>query len=265
MQTAKKIKMSVFAFLIAIGSSSFVMAQNKHFPTQGVIEFEKRVNMYALIRQTVKNSPSATWLAQMFEQYQKTNPQFKSLKSSLTFGTQSTLYTPEEPLFNSNRNDWFSDDPMVQQLNTVFSDLQNRTQVTLKKVYETNYLVKDSARNITWKITDEFRNIAGYDCRRANALIMDSVYVVAFYCDQIPVSGGPESFSGLPGMILGVALPYEHVTWFATKVNLLATDDKLKTPSKGKPTDNKGLATVLKEAMKDWGNDKNRILKALTL
>jgi GLPGLI family protein len=55
---------------------------------------------------------------------------------------------------------------------------------------------------------------------------MDSIYVVAFYTDQIPVSGGPESFTGLPGMILGVALPYEHITWFATKVSEIPVDPK---------------------------------------
>jgi len=32
-----------------------------------------------------------------------------------------------------------------------------------------------------------------------------SIDVVAFYTDDIPVSGGPESFDGLTGMILQVA------------------------------------------------------------
>jgi GLPGLI family protein len=31
---------------------------------------------------------------------------------------------------------------------------------------------------------------------------MDSVFIVAFYTDQIVTSGGPESFNELPGMIL---------------------------------------------------------------
>ncbi len=57
--------------------------------------------------------------------------------------------------------------------------------------------MQDSTRKITWKITDEMREIAGFSCRRANAIMLDSIYVVAFYTDQIPVSGGPESFSGL--------------------------------------------------------------------
>src|SRR6185437_10397918 len=87
-----------------------------------------------------------------------------------------------------------------------------------KTIFDQPFLVKDSLRKIKWKITDENREIAGYNCRRANGLMMDSIYVVAFYTDKIPVSGGPESFSGLPGMILEVALPHENVIWRATKV-----------------------------------------------
>ncbi len=34
---------------------------------------------------------------------------------------------------------------------------------------------------------------------------------------HLPV--GPESFHGLPGAILGVALPHHHVSWFASRVN----------------------------------------------
>ena len=44
---------------------------------------------------------------------------------------------------------------------------------------------------IKWKFTDEYRNILGYDCRRVNGIMQDSVYIVAFYTPQIPVSGGP--------------------------------------------------------------------------
>jgi GLPGLI family protein len=126
--------------------------------------------------------------------------------------------------------------------------------------------VSDSTRKINWKITNEIRNIAGYDCRRANAIIMDSIYVVAFYTDKIPVSGGPESFSGLPGMILGVALPYEHVTWFASSVTEQPVgEDKLKAPTKGKALNQAGLLSTLKAALKNWGSYANEALKGFEL
>ena len=67
-------------------------------------------------------------------------------------------------------------------------------------------------------------------------------------------TGGPESFNGLPGMILGLALPHEHITWFATKVytdNI--SDTQLLPPAKGKKTTSSALLITLQDLMKDWG------------
>ncbi|MGZ3819475.1 MAG: GLPGLI family protein, partial [Mucilaginibacter sp.] len=133
-------------------------------------------------------------------------------------------------------------------------------------LFEEVFLVNDSTRKIKWKITDETREIAGYTCRRANAIMLDSIYVVAFYTTNIPVSGGPESFSGLPGMILGVALPHENVAWFATKVNdMTLAPGVVAPPKKGKPTDKKGLQATLKSAMQGWGAEGLFNLKAFSL
>jgi GLPGLI family protein len=248
--------------LLIITQSAF--AQNKRFTTSGTIEFERKVNMYALIKNMVKANPNNTFYVKMSEEYQKTQPQFKTMKSTLTFAKDQTLFKPIEE--NLPPNSFFGDDPNSSQLNTILTNTTLGTSITQKKVFEEVYLVKDSTRKINWKITNEIRNIAGYDCRRANALIMDSVYVVAFYTEEISVSGGPETFSGLPGMILGVALPYEHITWFATAVtDQPITDDKIKAPVKGKPTDNKQLKETLKNALKEWGSYALGMMKAFLM
>jgi GLPGLI family protein len=108
------------------------------------------------------------------------------------------------------------------------------------------YLITDSIRKIHWKITSEIKMIAGFSCRRANAIIMDSVYVVAFYTDEIIPRGGPESFTGLPGMILGIALPYDHTTWFATRVSLKqVSNTQFKSPTGEKKINNRELKDIL--------------------
>jgi GLPGLI family protein len=244
--------------------SSDLFAQNVHFVKNGVIEFEKRSNMYALIKKKI-DKDNESYLKEAFEQYKKNNPQFKVAKSTLTFTSDKSLYkwpTVEEAV-NSN---WLASDVLADLKNTVATNFDHQTSITQKSVYEDTYLVKDSIRKINWKITDETREIAGYECRRANAIIMDSVYVVAYYSNQIAVSGGPESFTGLPGMILGLALPHENVTWFATKVTEVAVPEKdLAPPTKGKPTDNKGLTAILLGAMKNWGEYAHPIYKAFSL
>jgi len=237
--------------------------QNAHFSANGIIEYEKTVNMFAILKKEM-NKDNEDWLRPFYDAYVKNNPQFRKLKSTLTFSTDKTLFTPIEDESSPSNNFWGN--VMVDQYNTIYTDVTAGNAVNQKKVYEETFLVRDSTRKINWKITSETRDIAGYKCRRANAVILDSIYVVAFYTDEIPVSGGPESFNGLPGMILGVALPHENITWFATKVtDVLATQKPIAPPTKGKPTDNKGLSKTLHAALKDWGKYAQTDLKAFSL
>lgn len=245
-------------------SFTSVSAQHSNFAFEGSIEFEKSTNMHAQILRMI-NKDNEAYYRPALEQYKKTQPQFKVLKSNLVFTKDKTLFTPIEPE-TAPRNAFFSDLPIAAQNNTIYTDLTTGKSVAQKKVYEETFVVTDSIRKITWKVTSETRDIAGYTCRRANAIMMDSIYVVAFYTDEIPVSGGPESFAGLPGMILGVALPHENITWFAKLVTPKALPAGIiMAPKKGKPTDNKGLLTTLKSVMKNWGEYAQAQLKAYLL
>ncbi|MEO6159503.1 MAG: GLPGLI family protein [Pelobium sp.] len=210
-------------FVISSGMNNIALCQFSHFTNHGVIEYEKTVNMFALLKPTDADN---TFQKMFYDKYKETKPQFQVLKSKLIFDTQKSLFTPVwEDNDKVNAGGWGGSN-IGPQINQVFTDLTTSNFTTKKKVFEEDFIVKDSVRKIDWKITSEVREIAGYNCRRANALIMDSVYVVAFYTDEIPVSGGPESFTGLPGMILGVALPNEHITWFATKITDVPVADK---------------------------------------
>ncbi len=219
-------------------------AQNAIFLSHGRIEFERKVNLWAQIDDEDWDNDD-DWKALM----RKINPQFKSTFFDLDFNGNKTLFKPGRE--NPANNKMWGDNP--GETNTVFNDLAKDLTISQKNVFEEKFLVQDSLRNIQWKITDEKRIIAGFECRRANAIIMDSIYVVAFYTDAITTTGGPESFTGLPGMILGVALPHEHITWFATKVyteNI--TDADLVPPTKGKKVNNTELLKTLKDQMPTW-------------
>jgi len=218
-------------------------AQHATFTSSGTIEYEKSSNMYALMKKAYSGGNLTTIYQQIIDQYQKTQPQFKVLKSTLVFGSNKTLFTPIVPDvpptgFNS---------PISDQFSTVYTDLDTHTAVLQKTIADATFLVKDSVKKITWKITNEVRDIAGYPCRRANGLVLDSLYAVAFYTDKIAVSGGPESFSGLPGMILLLQIPNEHVTWTATKIiGMDVAPATLVPPKKGKVVNNKQFFDFLK-------------------
>jgi GLPGLI family protein len=242
-------------FCLVLISSQIAKSQNPIFITQGKIEFEYKLNIYAQMQEDNDDS---------WKDFVKKNlPQFKTTYFNLSFDNNKTLYQPGKDNLENNKI-WFGQD--VADENIVYSDLDKQQSASQKKVFEKLFLVQDSIRKIKWKITSETRNIAGFECRRANAIIMDSIYVVAFYTDEIVTPGGPESFSGLPGMILGVAIPHQHVTWFATKLftePIKGTD--LKAPAKGKVTTNALLKQNLHESLKDWGKYADKYVRQIML
>ncbi|MBV9988704.1 MAG: GLPGLI family protein [Chitinophagaceae bacterium] len=229
-----------------------VHAQQSNIITQGRIEFEKKTNLHSIF-----DSYDEVWGAEMKKQF----PQFKLTYFDLYFTESKTLYKPGRENTDNNRL-W----ELPAENNIIYMDLARHAAVSQKTVFEKTFLVQDSTRAIRWKLTDEKRTIAGFECRRANAVIMDSIYIVAFYTDEIGVTGGPESFSGLPGMILGLAIPHEHVTWFATKLFAVpVTEQELKIPAKGSKATNAGMYSSLKSSLKDWGKWGDRYIKAAML
>ena len=121
-------------------------------------------------------------------------------------------------------------------------------------------------RKVDWKIGTEIRKIAGFDCRKAVGKIMDSIIVIAFYTDEIVPNAGPESFAGLPGMILGIAIPKMHTTWYATKLQLVEVNaNELANPKKGKKFAGKVFRSQLKDILKSWGDEGARMQWQLML
>lgn len=129
-----------------------------------------------------------------------------------------------------------------------------------KQIVGTNFVIADSIPNIQWKITNEHREIAGYNCRKAVGKIFDDVYVFAFYTDDITISGGPCSVNGLPGMILGLSIPRLYTSFIATKIDLkISNASEIKPITAKKTYDLKELKTLIEEKTKDWytyGEDK---------
>ncbi len=220
------------------------------FIVKGKIEFEKKVNLY----KQLDNEEDESWRNMM----KKMLPASKTSYFDLYFNGNKTVYTPGREVVSAQKvPEWF-DGPATD--NIVFTDLEQQNAISQKTVFDDIYNIQDSVRKMSWKITADTRTIAGFECRKATAIIMDSVFVVAFFTDQIVTSGGPESFSGLPGMILGIAVPRLNTTWFATKVELVdVKETTLLAPKKGKKTNISNLKIQLNSAMKNWGKwrDKN--------
>ena len=231
--------------ILLVALSFSIKAQEINFHTQGEIEFEKRVNTFARLKWQVD---SVNWVQRVsaLQAYLTNEEQFLVQKSTLVFNDSKSLFKPAV----SNRNvalEYFGRDPLFSQVNVIEKNFDTQTSITQKDVLNDFMVIKEPIKKIDWKFTDEVRDILGYQTRRANAIVNDSIYVVAFYTDQITVSSGPENFGGLPGMILGLALPHENVSWFATKITTTpAPETKFQFSPKGKNISREELEKTVK-------------------
>ena len=229
---------------IILLSCPFIMKAQQKFINEGKIVYERRINIH---RQFDDEEMNSEW----FKELVKRQPPFHSSTFTLDFKNNQTIYKLSGEL---EKLEWSWIMGPAKE-NVIITDFDKQSRQSMKNVFETNFLVSDSTGKIEWKITEEKRTIAGLDCRKAVGRICDSVYIVAFYTDEIAVSGGPESFEGLPGMILGIAIPRLHTTWFASKVQLtepVSKDFEVNTRGTTK-TNIPKLKNTLRSSLKDWG------------
>lgn len=215
----------------------------------GKIEFERKVNMHAQMEEMEGNA----WIEKMKAQL----PKFNSTFFDMIFDTARVIYKPGREVESNNMFKMFGGGPATD--NVVLTDFKAGTVKASKSVFDQKFFVQDSIRMMDWKEKDEIRTIANYKCHKAVGRICDTVYVVAFYTEDIPVSGGPEMFGGLPGMILELAIPRLHTTWVATKVELTTPKETDFTVSeKGKKVNEKELHDSVYDSFKKWGSMASR-------
>ena len=235
-------KLLLLVALVASLSTGFA----QQFVSKGKIEYERKTNQHALLDE------NSSW-----DQAAKKNlPKFVTYYFDLDFDNDKLLYKAGRDADVRQNKYWgvFDGD------NVIATNLNSNTAVTQKSVYGDTYLIMDSIRKIDWKIGTELRKIAGFDCRKAVGKVMDSIVVIAFYSDEILPNGGPESFAGLPGMILGVAIPKMHTTWYATKLKLTEVKEtELAAPTRGKKIAFGDFKKQLKTILKNWGKEGERM------
>ncbi len=227
----------IFASLIILAT---VSADAQQFITSGMIEYEVRINNHRMFG-------DGFW-AEMFKDKM---PQFSTTYYKLTFNDNKSIYKFDR-LNERDKLPWGSNNA---EDNIWYNDFTSETRINQKFVFDNTYLLSDSLMKMDWKLVpNETREIAGFLCRKAQTIIFDSVYVFAYYTDEITVSGGPMGIHGLPGMILGITIPRMFSSWLATKLQVNGVNTSIVVaPTKGKKKPAKELQQSVEKATKDWG------------
>lgn len=239
-----KIMKSLLFFIAALLFT--ITSKAQQFIDKAVIEYEVNTNL----KKTMSND---SWDEMMKENLSDLKISF----FTYTFADNKSIYkfnrwSPKTRIPKHEKD--------ADEENTWYLDFTSRKMNMQKQIVGTNFLIADSIPNIEWRITNEHREIAGYNCRKAVGKIMDDVYVFAFYTDDITISGGPCSINGLPGMILGVTIPRLYTSFIATKIDLeISNTSDIKPITAKKTYDLIGLKSLIEEKTKDWfsyGEDK---------
>ena len=243
-------KMKTYFLVIILLAFTNVHAQQ--FISKAVIEYEVKSN----IQKTMGNGTFEDMIKDQL-------PRFKTGYFDFTFADNKSIYKFDHWSDESRKvPTWLK---RGDEDNVWYYDYNTGKYDNQKNIFGNMINLEDSIPKLKWRITHDNRVIAGFNCRKAVAIIFDSVYVFAFYTDEIMISGGPCSINGLPGMILGVTIPRLYTSWIATKVMLNGVDENLIKPVAAKKSyDMKFLQSTIEDRLKDWtpDNDEERQQKA---
>ena len=237
----------IFLFIFLITCCFFSDAQTQ-FINKANVEFEVKVNNHKSFDNWFDNNENETsWQ----ENYKSNVSKYTISYYDYTFSNNKSIYTFNH-LDQKNKSQW--DNDVNYEGDTWYYDFNNGTCAFNRNFWRDDFNFTDSIKDINWKLSPtESRMIAGFNCRKASAILFDSVYVFAFYTDEITISGGPVGLHGLPGMILGVTVPRMYSSWIATKVNIVGVDEnKIVSPATKK---SKNKDDMLKKFMKKATED----------
>jgi GLPGLI family protein len=172
-------------------------------------------------------------------------------KKGLSKLEYSLTFNKEFSNFKNNYDGIIDED---REIALIFSNAENQCVTNLEtnknhfvisesELFKKNEFILVTDVATAWEITNNTKLINNYRCYEAKLTISKEVsqsnknkVITAWFTSEIPLSLGPNGYSGLPGLIL--ELKDNNVLFFAHKINLNIFDNLLiKLPVNGKIVD----------------------------
>lgn len=209
---------------------------------EGVVTYERKTQWVKLISKMTylsreeKDRAAQTWK----------NEEENKEKMKLFFSPTQSLYTyAGDPTENDNNGgySWRNAEYVL------YRNFDQETKTDLIEMLGKTYVITDSLRGFTWKIGNQVKEVAGHFCTKAET--EDPVKkqkITAWFAQDIPVSAGPEQYSGLPGLILELDLDDDVVVIEAVSVLPKKLTTELKLPKmKGKKITGKDYDNLIQQ------------------
>lgn len=234
-------------FALLVGFAITAMAQMK----EGKISYERKVNMH-------RSLPDP--------QMKSMIPEFRTDKFELIFNESASLYRSvvddeaPDPFANAGGGGGGIRMNFRMPTTTTYTDIAKQTQYEERAFFEKEFLIVDSLKQYKWKLSEETKTIAKQLCKKATTMITapqqmrvrisrggenntDSASnapkppketeLVVWYAENIPVSIGPDNYSGLPGVIMEMDVDNGAQVTTAVEVSAKYPKKELIQPTKG--------------------------------
>ncbi len=144
-----------------------------------------------------------------------------------------------------------------------YKNFESQTFVNKQDLFGKTFLIKENFTDKKWKITTEKKDINNLSCIKATTINSKGENVIAWFAPSIPIFNGPESWDGLPGLIIELD---ENAGEFLYEVEeIKATKDiKITPPSEGDKISMKKFLELeekkLKEMKEMYGGNGRMIM-----
>ncbi|MHC1703838.1 MAG: GLPGLI family protein [Tenuifilaceae bacterium] len=188
-------------------------------------------------------------------QFQNMLPKERKSNKELIFNADASLYQT----INSNQDEEAVHETqggavmikMMEPNEIIYSDIKSKINLEQREFMTRNFLVETITDTAQWKMTGNQKAILGFNCMEAE-LVGSKKKTIAWFTPMIPVSTGPDGYTGLPGLILLMDIDNGKTTYTAQNVDLKEIDPSLlKKPKDGKKVTRKEFNKIVEEKRKE--------------
>jgi len=256
--------MKKIVYLVSLLLSSSTLFAQLH---EGVITYERKINMHRRIQD---------------EQVKAMVPEFRISKHQLLFSDSVSVYkvVPEDEMPEAGNES--GGNRMVIRMGgpgdngELYKNFAEGKSIQSTDLGAKTYIIEDSIRPRSWKLTGETKSILGYTCRKAvstetmmigggaRVVVMNGsssqpdtanrpkpqqVQVEAWYAEGITAPVGPESYGMLPGLIMELNIDNGAMIYSAIDVKKEVAKKDIKKPKKGKKITREEFMNMQRELM----------------
>ena len=185
---------------------------------QGIATYKTSTSLDLEMDSSAISGDQQAFIKQMLSQYLKK-------EYTLTFSKTESIYKEVEQLEQNSFPGMDVFGSVMGSGGVYYKQIKEGRETRQMEFFGKEFLIKDSLKTFEWKLGKESKTIGSYTCFKATAEMeviersintssdndtieegeqKKMITVTAWYTPQVPVSQGPDDYSGLPGLIMEV-------------------------------------------------------------